>query len=529
MSSSQENQNETKSQDEVKEVDTPLQQSEGSTHSLTCDEPKSSETEPKSEPKLSEAEPQSSEAEPQSSDTEPKSSEAEPKSEPKSSEAEPKSEPKLSEAEPQSSEAEPQSSDTEPKSSEAEPKSEPKSSEAEPKSEPKSSEEPTVSETEPKSSETEPKSRPKASDCTEEPGTSTPTFLTGDVCSMATVENARYSVDGPPLADHPNEDRHFALKGDKFITWCVFDGHNGSRAAEFAYNYLLKRLCQPSWMSTVKQADIGEALKDMFMDTEKEFFDKMKDHIERKKELQSKIPPNLTSYAAYMQFPAEVQELQEIEPELSGGCTAAMAVVIDNVLYVANVGDSRVLLVLENSEGKLVTQQLSVDHTVENEDELNRLEAIGLSSKDLIKAGRLGTQENTRSIGDYSIKEGYKDVDSLLSAQSPPGIATPDIMAPRRQDNSWKYLILMTDGVYKTIESACGTSESLNDMVLEMIQRQLSDGMTDLGHLSESVLKKIKEENEKTFMENAKEDIKSPLAVACRKRDDMTLIVHKLF
>lgn len=114
-----------------------------------------------------------------------------------------------------------------------------------------------------------------------------------------------------------------------------------------------------------------------------------------------------------MQFPFEVQQLQEIEPKLAGGCTAVMAVVINRVLYVANVGDSRALLVRENSQGKLVAEQLSVDHTVENEDELKRLEAIGLSPKNLIKAGRLGTQENTRSIGDYSIKEGYKDVDSL--------------------------------------------------------------------------------------------------------------------
>lgn len=112
-----------------------------------------------------------------------------------------------------------------------------------------------------------------------------------------------------------------------------------------------------------------------------------------------------------------MEQLQEIEPKLTGGCTAVMAVVIDNVLYVANVGDARAVLVREDSKGVLVTEQLTTDHTVENEDELKRLEALGLSPRDLIKAGRLGPQENTRSIGDYSIKSGYKDVDSIRCAR----------------------------------------------------------------------------------------------------------------
>ena len=98
---------------------------------------------------------------------------------------------------------------------------------------------------------------------------------------------------------------------------------------------------------------------------------------------------------------------------LSGGCTAVIAVIVKNRLYVANVGDSRAVLIYEQRNRTLTFQQLSVDHSVENEDELKRLEQLGLDPKELIKSGRLGTQENTRSIGDYSIKQGYKNVDSL--------------------------------------------------------------------------------------------------------------------
>lgn len=121
----------------------------------------------------------------------------------------------------------------------------------------------------------------------------------------------------------------------------------------------------------------------------------------------------LSSYAAFQQYPREVARLQEIEPKLSGGCTAVLALVVNDKLYVANAGDSRAVLAYVDTNGTISVEQLSVDHSVENENELKRLEALGLDPKQLIKAGRLGMHENTRSIGDYSIKQGYRDVDTL--------------------------------------------------------------------------------------------------------------------
>ena len=122
----------------------------------------------------------------------------------------------------------------------------------------------------------------------------------------------------------------------------------------------------------------------------------------------------MKSYQAYQLYPLEVARLQELEPKISGGCTAVVTVVCNKKLYVANVGDSRAVLVREKLEtGTLVAEQLSMDHCMQNEDEVKRLEGVGLKREGLIKAGRLGSQENTRSIGDYYIKGGYKDVDTL--------------------------------------------------------------------------------------------------------------------
>lgn len=56
-----------------------------------------------------------------------------------------------------------------------------------------------------------------------------------------------------------------------------------------------------------------------------------------------------------------------------------------------------------------------MDHNTSNEDEIRRLERCGLDPGKLRRAKRLGMQQNTRSIGDYSIKGGYTSVDIIRS------------------------------------------------------------------------------------------------------------------
>ena len=85
-----------------------------------------------------------------------------------------------------------------------------------------------------------------------------------------------------------------------------------------------------------------------------------------------------------------------------------VAVLTSDRLYVANVGDSGAILVHETSDGSMRVRQLSEHHDVKNEQELERLTALGLEQRQLKTSGRLGTHQNTRSIGDYSIKGGYQ-------------------------------------------------------------------------------------------------------------------------
>ena len=59
-----------------------------------------------------------------------------------------------------------------------------------------------------------------------------------------------------------------------------------------------------------------------------------------------------------MLFPTKVSRLQELEPEISGGTTAVVAVILGDTVHVANTGDARVVLVQKFSDGSLVTTQV---------------------------------------------------------------------------------------------------------------------------------------------------------------------------
>lgn len=116
-------------------------------------------------------------------------------------------------------------------------------------------------------------------------------------------------------------------------------------------------------------------------------------------------------------FPDQVDEIQRLDNQIKGGTTAVLAVIYNGYLHIANVGDSRALLCYQGRDGHLHVEQLSVDHKTSNEDELRRLEGCGLNPNELRRHKRLGIQQNTRSIGDHSIKGGYKDIDVIRYKQ----------------------------------------------------------------------------------------------------------------
>lgn len=79
----------------------------------------------------------------------------------------------------------------------------------------------------------------------------------------------------------------------------------------------------------------------------------------------------------------QIDKLNKLNCELSAGTSAAIVLICNNKLYIANVGDSRALLCKTDSNQVLRVVQLSVDHDLSNEDELLRLKQLGLNVRSI--------------------------------------------------------------------------------------------------------------------------------------------------
>lgn len=78
----------------------------------------------------------------------------------------------------------------------------------------------------------------------------------------------------------------------------------------------------------------------------------------------------------------QVEKLKELDEELSCGTGAAIAILKNNRLFVANVGESRLLLCKTDKDDVLRVVQHTVDHNLTNLDEVTRMINLGLKISD---------------------------------------------------------------------------------------------------------------------------------------------------
>ena len=108
-----------------------------------------------------------------------------------------------------------------------------------------------------------------------------------------------------------------------------------------------------------------------------------------------------------------------------------------------------------------------------------------------------------------------------------PGIAVPHVISVDIDHYTFKYIIVMSDGVYKTLEAIDGgdTKKSGNEIIVDMINKHVTE--KGWNNVAINILKEIRETQYTLYQISASEDVRSPMAVANRKRDDMTLVIYK--
>ncbi|XP_057304609.1 TGF-beta-activated kinase 1 and MAP3K7-binding protein 1-like [Hydractinia symbiolongicarpus] len=326
----------------------------------------------------------------------------------------------------------------------------------------------------------------------------------------------RAGGDRGEVSDYEDRSFHFQCPDDCYL-YGIIDGHGGFKVAEFAVQKLPAELLLGQLKDDYADREVCAKLQEAFEGVAKGFVDDLiNDALMEKMNLEEQMPERMNQGEAFRRFPTLFQRLQELDVQISGGCSAVIALIHKSRLYVANVGDARAVLCrLDENSGEQGVVQLSTDHTISSNSELRRLDSLGLDIEKLQVSGLLTV---TRSLGDWALKGGYKNIAELSSAKEEPILSTPSVHGGEQIDASMQFLFMMSEGVYKAYQEATGTPpEQVNNNIAFMVGESIMKQTTIKG-VAQSVVDQI-------CLLHSEQYLKSQHKT-CIKREDMTLLVR---
>ncbi|XP_063541770.1 TGF-beta-activated kinase 1 and MAP3K7-binding protein 1-like [Cydia strobilella] len=276
---------------------------------------------------------------------------------------------------------------------------------------------------------------------------------------------------------------------DNSSLYGVFEPHNGLEAAQFIMQRMAAELLFPPPSANNTDEEIRDRLRNAFSSVEKAYTENYDSMIAERTSLQYQLQTLTESQAVE----AILARLKEIDRHLSGGATVVIALVHNNKLFCANVGCCRALLCRTDANSVLRVVQLTADHSLSNEDELLRLRQLGLDTNKLRNGMYVGNQAGTRCLGNYLVKGLYKAFPLLGAARAAPVAPAPELHGPVTLDDSCRFLVLVSSGVYKRIAEVKGSSEQANKQLAQIIVENFRS-QTDFKKVSQSALHEIEQE-----------------------------------
>lgn len=303
-------------------------------------------------------------------------------------------------------------------------------------------------------------------------------------------------------SNSPSEDRRSAATclQSRGMLFGVFDGHAGSACAQAVSERLFYYIAV-SLLPLQTLLDIEEAVENdrpvmpmlqwhkhlndyVSMDAGKLYFNSLRtywqEHIDLHEDTNDEdIPTALTnafkrldndiSLEAQVHFGDPLSLCTPLRVALSG-CTACVAHVDGDDLHVANLGDSRGVLGVQEADGSWSALTITNDHNAQNPDEMQRVlsEHPSLERKTVVKHDRLlGHLLPFRAFGDIKFKWSSELLNRMSEARpdilsgnefakmvpsnyyTPPYlIAEPEVTHHKLRPQD-KFLILATDGLWE--------------------------------------------------------------------------------
>ncbi|EGD78004.1 phosphatase type 2C [Salpingoeca rosetta] len=304
-------------------------------------------------------------------------------------------------------------------------------------------------------------------------------------------------------ANDPLEDRHSEhFLGPHGVLVGMYDGHSGFQTSDALSVFLptyVKQALEKSDSTTVQAT--AAALSDAF-----EAFDR-----------------DFTSVVPKMALETKDKRLLEafVNPAFSGA-VACVALINATGIYIANTGDCRAVLGIEQAGGRVGAAVLSNDQTGTTPSEVARIRREHPGEDKCVYRGRvLGGLQPSRAFGDSRYKwevAAMKEIGVRVPkySKTPPYVTAKPEVLHTSIDAQAKFLILATDGVWDVVSS---------DEAVQVVSKALKSGSSTLlaaAQLTKRALERYAEEGTQGDVDKLLE-IQAPQAR--NYRDDITCSV----
>ncbi|XP_019195125.1 PREDICTED: probable protein phosphatase 2C 76 isoform X1 [Ipomoea nil] len=239
------------------------------------------------------------------------------------------------------------------------------------------------------------------------------------------------------------------IDGKTICLFGIFDGHGGSRAAEYLKQNLFQNLMKhPEFVTNTKHA-----ISETYQQTDRDFLESEKDSLR------------------------------------DDGSTASTAVLVGNHLYVANVGDSRTIV---SKKGKAIP--LSQDHKPNRSDERKRIENAGgvIMWAGTWRVG--GVLAMSRAFGNRMLKQYV--------------VAEPEIQE-EVIDEELELLVLASDGLWDVVPNEDAVSLAESEESPEAAARKLTETAFTRGSADNITCIVVKFHHKKAEPEVSQQEAKS--------------------
>jgi serine/threonine protein phosphatase PrpC len=256
----------------------------------------------------------------------------------------------------------------------------------------------------------------------------------------------------------------------------VYDGHGGIEVAEYVKNHFVEIFINNS---KYLKGEIKAALKETFLT-----LDNNLQSVEAMKELTHSHEIFVKTYNLNdndnNNNNNDIDNSEYIDNiAYNIGCTCNILVIYKNVLYFANAGDSRSVLLKNKGE----VSSMSIDHKPELPNEFSRIKKAG----GRIIEGRVnGLLNLSRSIGDFQFKN-RKD----LKQEEQIVTCNPDVLFENRSEND-DFVIMGCDGIWECITNT-GISDYIYDKENNVSELNLEKILEEL--FERNIAKSEEEEN----------------------------------